>query len=91
MLLSHADRARVNPDARPVPLLPGNGDRGGPLLIDGLFAGNWKITSERRRFTLQIDAFGRIPKSDLRALADESMALLHFVTPDAETYDLHLP
>ncbi|MBV9798220.1 MAG: AlkZ family DNA glycosylase [Solirubrobacterales bacterium] len=91
VLLSHADRARVNPDARPVPLLPGNGDRGGPLLIDGLFAGTWKITSERRGFTLQIDAFGRIPKSERRGLEDESMALLHFVAPDAETYDLRVP
>jgi hypothetical protein len=90
VLLAHADRTRVNPGAHPIPLLPGNGDRGGPLLIDGVFAGIWKITSERRRWTLQIDAFGRIPKSELAALEHESMALLALVAPDADTYDLRL-
>lgn len=39
LLFSHADRARVVPDNRPVPLLPGNGGNAGTLLVDGTFQG----------------------------------------------------
>src|SRR6266545_63301 len=37
LLLSHADRTRVNPDRRPVPLPPGNGASFGTVLVDGVF------------------------------------------------------
>jgi hypothetical protein len=90
VLLSHADRARVNPNGHTIPLLPGNGDRGGPFLIDGLFAGTWKISALRRRWTLQVEPFAPIHKSELPALEAEAMALLAFVAPDAETRDLRL-
>ena len=44
LLLSHADRSRVNPGGHPVPLYPGNGGRCGMLLLDGRFRGTWRIT-----------------------------------------------
>jgi Winged helix DNA-binding domain len=42
LLLSHADRRRVNPSGRPVPLPPGNGAAIGTLLIDGDYAADWR-------------------------------------------------
>src|SRR5262249_36099897 len=43
VLLSHADRARVNPDGHQVPLLPGNGANAGAFLLDGDFRGTWAL------------------------------------------------
>jgi hypothetical protein len=43
LLLSFADRSRVIPHGRPVPLPPGNGASAGTLLIDGQWQANWKI------------------------------------------------
>jgi hypothetical protein len=43
VLLSFADRSRVIPHDRPVPLPPGNGASAGTLLIDGQWQANWKI------------------------------------------------
>ncbi|MER7251755.1 winged helix DNA-binding domain-containing protein [Kribbella sp. NPDC000426] len=42
LLLSHADRRRVNPAARPVPLPPGNGAAMGTVLLDGDYAADWR-------------------------------------------------
>lgn len=42
LLLSHADRRRVNPAGRAVPLPPGNGAAMGTVLIDGDYAADWR-------------------------------------------------
>lgn len=43
LLLSHADRTRVIPHDRPVPLPPGNGSTQGTLLVDGQWQATWKL------------------------------------------------
>ncbi len=47
LLLSHADRLRVIPDGRPVPLPPGDGARTGTVLIDGDFRATWRVVRRR--------------------------------------------
>ncbi|GAA1142708.1 winged helix DNA-binding domain-containing protein [Kribbella jejuensis] len=42
LLLSHADRRRVNPTGRAVPLPPGNGAAMGTVLIDGDYRADWR-------------------------------------------------
>ncbi|MFB9686785.1 DNA glycosylase AlkZ-like family protein [Amycolatopsis plumensis] len=42
-MLSHADRSRIIPDARPVPLPPGNGAACCTVLIDGWYAADWRV------------------------------------------------
>ncbi|UJW33083.1 winged helix DNA-binding domain-containing protein [Saccharothrix sp. AJ9571] len=71
VLLSHADRTRVIPDGRRVPLPPGNGARRGTLLIDGEFRGTWNVD----RATLVIDS------AEVDAVAEEGARLLDFLAP----------
>jgi hypothetical protein len=43
VLFSHADRARVIPDGRPVPLPPGVGATTGTVLVDGDLRATWRL------------------------------------------------
>ena len=75
VLLSHADRARVNPDGRRVPLPPGTGGRKGTLLVDGEFLAVWALKGT----TLMIES--RKPLHDQDSIATEGARLLEFVVP----------
>jgi hypothetical protein len=46
LLLSHADRSRVVPEQRIVPLWPGNGGNRGTVLVDGFWRANWGIVPD---------------------------------------------
>ena len=54
LLLSFAERRRVIPHDRPVPLPPGNGATTGTLLVDGLWRADWTITRGRDRAVLHV-------------------------------------
>jgi hypothetical protein len=73
LLLSHADRSRVIPHGRAVPLPPGNGSTQGTVLIDGRWNGTWRIT----RDVLTIESF--IPLTDEDAVGAEAARLLGFL------------
>ncbi|GAB3739969.1 winged helix DNA-binding domain-containing protein [Amycolatopsis oliviviridis] len=75
VLLSHADRVRVIPDGRRVPLPPGPGGRKGTLLVDGEFLAIWAIKGA----TLTIES--RKPLPDQDSITDEGLRLLEFVMP----------
>jgi hypothetical protein len=81
VLLSHADRTRLIPDGRPVPLPPGNGGRCGTLLVDGLFRATWRITWQAGTATLHIESSEPLPDQD--AIAAEGTRLLAFAAGDA--------
>jgi hypothetical protein len=88
LLLSHDDRRRVIPHARRVPLPPGQGGRGGEVLVDGLYVADWKITrsSDGAAGTLTVEVFPELPPltaEDEAAIADEGERLLDFVAPGA--------
>ncbi|MBB5855958.1 winged helix DNA-binding domain-containing protein [Amycolatopsis umgeniensis] len=76
VLLSHANRARVIPDGRRVPLPPGSGGRKGTLLVDGEFLAIWAIGGA----TLTIES--RKPLRDQESIAEEGTRLLEFVVPE---------
>jgi len=84
LLLSHADRTRVIPDGRAVPLPPGNGGNTGTLLVDGAFRATWTIARGNGRATLTVDPFGKLPRRDAAAVSAEGARLLAFTDPDAE-------
>jgi hypothetical protein len=74
LLLSHADRRRVMAADRRPPLPAGNGGTQGTILIDGFFAGLWKITAGK----LDVQPFEPLRDEHADALAHEGEALLAF-------------
>lgn len=78
LLLSHADRRRVIPPGREVPLWPGNGATRGTVLIDGIWDANWQITPG----ALTITALRPLSADEESALAEEGARLLAFRFPD---------
>jgi hypothetical protein len=92
VLLSHADRTRINPDGRRIPLPPGNGASVGTFLVDGLFRGTWALDRADRAdraseaadgsaTTLTVRPFTPLSQSDADAVTDEAAALVAFLAP----------
>ncbi len=84
LLLSFAERSRVIPHRRPVPLPPGNGATGGTLLVDGLWQADWKIT----KGTLEIQPHRRLSGAEMGAIAAEGARLLDFAGPTGTGQDV---
>jgi hypothetical protein len=76
LLLSYAERSRVIPHRRPVPLPPGPGAAGGTLLIDGFWQADWKLSQDRG--VLEVRPFVPLSAADRAAVAAEGERLLDF-------------
>jgi hypothetical protein len=83
LLLSYADRSRVIPHTRPVPLPAGHGASTGTLLVDGFWQADWTITKGRDRAELEIHPFIRLPSPVRDAITAEGSRLLEFAAPAA--------
>jgi hypothetical protein len=92
VLLSHADRSRVIPVSRSVPLPPGPGGARGTVLVDGFWQATWKITRtpEGGAAVLRIEPFGHLSRGEAAAVAEEGARLLCFVAEDADDHDVHI-
>jgi hypothetical protein len=88
LLLSFADRSRVIPHRRPVPLPPGLGATGGTLLVDGLWQADWKIATTKDQTILQIQPFIALTAAERDAIAAEGELLLDFAAPAAPSRDV---
>ena len=86
VLLSHADRARVNPAGHQVPLLPGNGANAGTFLLDGDFRGTWGL--DRAEATLRIRPFSQVTRAEKTALSGEAEGLMTFLTEGKGTIEV---
>jgi hypothetical protein len=88
VLLGHADRSRIIPPGRRIPLPPGNGASAGTILIDGMYAGTWRIARSDGRVTLSIQPFDSLRPDDRATLELEGTRLLAFAArgsdPDIE-------
>ena len=84
LLLSYAERSRVIPHRRPVPLPPGHGATGGTLLVDGLWQADWKISHG----VLEIEPFISLGPADRDAVAAEGERLLGFAAPAIAVRDV---
>lgn len=83
VLLSHADRTRVNPTGRSIPLPPGNGASLGTFLVDGFMRGTWRVRREATATAaLTIEAEPTLTRVERREVEEEGRALLAFVAPD---------
>jgi hypothetical protein len=85
VLLGHADRTRIIPAGRRIPLPPGNGAAMGTVLLDGMFRGTWRITRDGTRSTLAIDPFEPVSASERAGLLDEGVDLLAFAAAGRDT------
>ena len=81
VLLGHADRSRIIPPGRSIPLPPGNGASIGTILVDGMYAGTWRIARAGGRATLAIHPFDALRPDDRVALELEGARLLAFAAP----------
>ena len=93
LLLSYADRRRVNPQGHKVPLYPGNGGRLGEVLVDGMFAGRWRLVheaAEAEDATVVVEPFARLDRAQQPAVEEEGRALLAFVAPGADRHRIEI-
>ncbi|MEA2619789.1 MAG: hypothetical protein QOC97_562 [Chloroflexota bacterium] len=77
ILLGHADRTRIIPAGRAIPLAPGNGATMGSILLDGMLAGTWRIARAERP-TLTIEPFEPVDPAERTVLEEEGARLLAF-------------
>jgi DNA glycosylase AlkZ-like len=84
VLLGHADRSRIIPPGRRIPLPPGNGASMGTFLVDGMYAGTWRITRSSGRATLSIHPFEDLRPGDRAALEREGARLLAFAATGSD-------
>lgn len=91
VLLSHADRTRIIPGRRSVPLPPGLGGTTGTVLIDGFWRATWKIRRPRGgAVTLRVEPFTQLSAEQAAAVTGEGTGLLAFVAPGAEASEIQL-
>ncbi len=90
VLLGHADRTRIMPPERTVPLRPGNGAAMGTLLIGGFYRADWRIIRDGATATLLVTAFDRPSKRDTTAIAAEGRRLLRFAAPEAAEHGVRI-
>lgn len=79
ILIGHADRSRIIPPGRSIPLLPGNGAKQGTVLVDGMLAGIWRTRIGTSAATLTIEPFAPIPDRERVDLDEEGTRLLAFI------------
>ena len=84
LLLSYAERSRVIPHRRPVPLPPGHGGCGGTLLVGGWWQADWKISQG----ILQIRPFTPLSAADRDAIVAEGERLLGFAASATAVRDV---
>src|SRR4029079_7465085 len=84
VLLGHADRSRIIPPGRSIPLPPGNGASMGTILVDGMYAGTWRIARSGGRATLSIRPFDNLRPDDRAALELEGERLLAFAATGSD-------
>ena len=84
VLLGHADRSRIIPPGRRMPLPPGDGAKRGTFLLDGMLAGEWRIVSDGGRATLTVAPFESMLGFEVTAVEDEAARLVAFSAPDTD-------
>jgi hypothetical protein len=82
ILLGHQDRTRVMDRSDRTPLFPGNGARLGSVLLDGRFAGGWRIERRAASAVLAVELRVQPSRPDRAALVEEGLGLLRFAVGD---------
>jgi hypothetical protein len=84
VLLSHADRTRIVPAGRTIPLPPGNGATMGTFLVDGFMRGTWRLRQDAgagHAATLTVTPDVALSAVEREEVGAEAQALGGFITP----------
>jgi hypothetical protein len=81
LLLAHADRTRIVAEPHRKAMTTRNLVQPATLLVDGLVAATWTVTATKKRATLTVHPFGKLPKAALQEIEAEGGRLLEFVEP----------
>ncbi|NEE01139.1 winged helix DNA-binding domain-containing protein [Phytoactinopolyspora halotolerans] len=85
VLRSHTDRTRLIDPEDMKRMHVRNGVTPSFFLVDGVVAGTWRLTVERKAATLRITPFRRLPRAEQPGLVEEGERLLAMAASDAET------
>lgn len=82
-ILSHADRTRIVPEGRKVPLPPGNGGAIGTFLVDGFLRGTWRVERRDAVATLIVEPDTALAPAERVDLEEEGEALIEFAASES--------
>jgi hypothetical protein len=88
LVLAHADRTRLLDDEHRPLVVTKNLRVKATFLVDGRVAGTWKAARSAKRAVLTLEPFKRLRKAATKELETEAEALLRFVEPDAERFEI---
>jgi Winged helix DNA-binding domain len=71
VLLSHAERSRINDLGRPIPPAPGNGAQMGTFLVDGFLRGTWRLREGR----VELDPWAPVETGEVAAEAERLQSM----------------
>jgi hypothetical protein len=83
LVLSHADRRRIVPEAHRGRIVTKNLQVRATFLVDGFVAGTWRGEKKKGVVTVVVEPFGALAKATREALAGEGEHLARFLEPDA--------
>ncbi len=90
LVLSHADRTRIVPDAYRKSVFLSAGRIASTVLIDGFVGGVWKISREKKAALLTIELFALLSPTQREEIEREGDALLRWVQTDAVSYEIKI-
>jgi hypothetical protein len=92
ILLSHADRSRIMPDAYKGLVFTNNGLIKSTVLVDGFVIGRWRIDRAKKdgkkEALLLVEPFKTLAKAKQAKIAAEANRLLRFAAKDADIRDV---
>ncbi len=92
ILLSHADRSRIMPDAYKRLVFTSNGLIKSTVLLDGFVVGRWRIDRAKKdgkkEAALLVEPFVKLAKTKQAKIAAEAVRLLKFAAADADIRDV---
>lgn len=83
VLLAHADRTRIVPEAYRSRVMTVNGIVRGTILVDGFVAGTWRFARAKGRAAVEVTHFAALPAADREALTADGLGLLAATDPGA--------
>ncbi|WP_073500270.1 winged helix DNA-binding domain-containing protein [Actinacidiphila paucisporea] len=83
LLLSHADRTRIVPEAYRRRVMTANGIVRGTILVDGFVAGTWRVDRAKGAAAVAVTHFAPLSAADRDALTGEGLRLLAAADPGA--------